>query len=163
MKKKGFTLIELLIVIAIIGVLASVVLASLNNARIKGTDAAIKSDLNGLREEAAIYYDDNSQFYATTPYALGACPTTASTGNIFADSKILSAITDAITKNGGGAASISQCVATATTWAVAVQLKTSDGAGVNPDSWCVDSVGASRAYEYGAGSIANAINVDACN
>jgi prepilin-type N-terminal cleavage/methylation domain-containing protein len=44
-KNKGFTIVELLVVIAIIGVLSSVVLASLNTARSKGTEAAIKANL----------------------------------------------------------------------------------------------------------------------
>ena len=64
--KKGFTLIELLVVVAIIGILASVVLASLNTARAKGADAAAKSDLSNLKEQAAIYYDSTgNQTYGT--------------------------------------------------------------------------------------------------
>lgn len=61
--RRGFTLIELLVVIAIIGILASVVLASLNSARDKGADAAIKANLNNIRAQAEIVYDDNSNSY----------------------------------------------------------------------------------------------------
>lgn len=55
--EKGFTLIELLVVIAIIGILSSVVLASLNSARSKGTSAAIKSNLKNAISEAELSYD----------------------------------------------------------------------------------------------------------
>jgi len=60
---RGFTLIELLVVIAIIGILASVVLASLNSARDKGEDAATKSNLNNIRAQAELVYDDAQGSY----------------------------------------------------------------------------------------------------
>lgn len=63
MKNKGFTLIELLVVIAIIGILSSVVLASLNTARDKGEDAAVKANLNNIRAQAELVYDDASGSY----------------------------------------------------------------------------------------------------
>lgn len=56
-KSKGFTLIELLMVIAIIGILSSIALAVLNNARSKATDAEIKSNLSSARGQAELFYN----------------------------------------------------------------------------------------------------------
>ena len=56
-KQKGFTLIELLVVIAIIGVLSSVVLASLNTARTKARDASRVSDANQMSRVMALNTD----------------------------------------------------------------------------------------------------------
>lgn len=59
-KERGFTLIELLVVIAIIGLLSSVVLASLNGARKKGRDARRLSDVKQLQTALELYYDNQS-------------------------------------------------------------------------------------------------------
>ncbi len=63
MKKRGFTLIELLVVIAIIGLLSSVVLASLNSARAKARDAKRRVELTQLAKAIQLYYEANNQTY----------------------------------------------------------------------------------------------------
>lgn len=67
---RGFTLIELLVVIAIIGILSSVILASLSAARMKSRDARRISDLHQLQIALAMYFDANGYYpgvYAVTP------------------------------------------------------------------------------------------------
>ena len=67
-KNKGFTLIELLVVIAIIGILSSVVLASLNSARQKSRDARRIADVKQLQLALELYFDSNANY----PTALSA-------------------------------------------------------------------------------------------
>jgi len=71
--KKGFTLIELLVVIAIIGILSSVVLASLNTARSKSRDAKRISDVKQIQLALELYYDQNGS-YPTSPGCSGSTP-----------------------------------------------------------------------------------------
>jgi len=60
--KKGFTLIELLVVIAIIGILSSIVMASLNSARAKSRDAKRLSDIKSLQLALELYFDHNKAY-----------------------------------------------------------------------------------------------------
>lgn len=59
---KGFTLIELLVVIAIIGILSSVVLASLSTARAKSRDARRISDIGQIQLALELLYDASSTY-----------------------------------------------------------------------------------------------------
>lgn len=66
---RGFTLIELLVVIAIIGILSSIVLASLNSARKKGRDARRVGDIKQIQLALELYYDANSNYPTAAQYA----------------------------------------------------------------------------------------------
>lgn len=139
MNKKGFTLIELLVVIAIIGILSSVVLASLNSARAKGGDAAVKGNVSGIRAQAELVYDSAS------PNSYG--NVTGTTGLCF-DGNAVNAINSAKSAAGITAATIVayatiQGASTAVChtndangWAVSVPLKSS-----STTYYCVDGKG----------------------
>jgi prepilin-type N-terminal cleavage/methylation domain-containing protein len=59
MKKNGFTLIELLVVISIIGLLSSIVLASLREARTKAQITTFKQSMAEVRNAIALYQSDH--------------------------------------------------------------------------------------------------------
>lgn len=109
--------------IAIIGILASVVLASLNSARSKGADAAVKSNINNARAQAELYYDNNTNSY------LNAC--SAATG-------ILNMYTAADNANGAGTSpeGTTECYADANEWVLGADLVSTAG-----EFYCADYTG----------------------
>ena len=91
-RQQGFTLIELLVVIAIIGILSSVVLASLNSAREKSRDARRISDIKQLQLALELYFDSNAQYPTSAGVGVGAVvssgfiastPTDPVSGNVY--------------------------------------------------------------------------------
>ncbi|MCF7815734.1 MAG: type II secretion system GspH family protein [Candidatus Pacebacteria bacterium] len=136
--KRGFTLIELLVVIAIIGALTSIVLPSLNAARDKGIDAAVKSNLSGIRDQMAIFRDNTGNAYT------GGCADPNIT-NTMAVATSTVAPTQTIGGFGDG-----ECIATATEWSAWVNLKAS-----STTAWCVDAQGNSSVIAAQNSSTAN--------
>ncbi len=68
--KRGFTLIELMVVIAIIGILATIITGSLSSSRAKGNDARRIADIKSIQVSLELYYNDNLMYpkniYATS-------------------------------------------------------------------------------------------------
>lgn len=129
---KGFTLIELLVVIAIIGVLSSIVLASLNDARKKGGDVAVKENLYNARSQIELIYHDNLDYTVGGSQSTGVCN----------DTKVTDMLKAAALAGGGVASPASianskgyKCNQNSTAWAVSAPLKSGS-------HWCIDSTGA---------------------
>ena len=134
-RSQGFTLIELLVVIAIIGILSAVVLAPLNTARSKGSDAAVQSDLKTVQTQAAIYQNTNNS-YNTTGTAISANTLAGCTASgLFADPTVVNALTGVNSDNNAGGI-VCNAASNGSTYMAAGKL-------VSTSDWfCVDSTGA---------------------
>lgn len=140
--KKGFTLIELLVVIAIIAILAAVVFASLGNVRPQAKNARIKIQMDSIRNQANLYYNNTGETYGTG----SGCTATNSMfdGSASSVSKLITAIKNDIPNTGPQM----ECAAAGEAFYVITPLIADGG---TDKFWCVDSNG----YSGGFASKAN--------
>ncbi|PJA33351.1 MAG: prepilin-type cleavage/methylation domain-containing protein [Zetaproteobacteria bacterium CG_4_9_14_3_um_filter_53_7] len=71
-KEKGFTLIELMIVVAIIGILASIAIPQFASYRVKAFNSAAQSDLRTAQTTFEVFFNDNNEYPPTEAVQAGA-------------------------------------------------------------------------------------------
>ncbi len=148
MKKSGFTLIELLVVIAIIGLLASIVLTSLSTARTKSRDAAIKSQMEQVRKQAALFFTNRGSYTHTG--GAGQEDSLAECNADLVNTVFDDALTDGIGVMMNGVqdklpSGRTFCAVFAETWALALPLNTPSGSNTG---WCIDSSGVAKEVSF---------------
>jgi len=141
---RGFTLIELLVVIAIIGILAAVVIGSLNDARSGGQDASVKQSVANIRSQAELIYNNNNYSYGTV------CSDTAVVDLLTAATRVVNGTafvgtasgvitaTGANSLTGDASGRVAACHSDDTRYVAIAPLASV------AEFWCVDSTGASK-------------------
>ncbi len=145
LKERGFTLIELLIAIAIIGLLTSIVIASLATAKNKNRDSAIKAQLKQIQTQAELYYDTagahptagNGKYSSGTTSTSGtACNSgTGYTTSMFNNPAIRRQIAIVAKHDAPNSTTLCRTNGTGQLWAVSISALAGGG------SWCIDNSG----------------------
>ncbi len=136
---RGFTLLELLVVVAIIGILTTIVIFAINDAKRKGADASVKSNLGGARSQAEVYYNTNTSYPNTYT---GVCDVGSASGAegignaVNAAAKSVGIPANLVAVNSDGQLGQATCRENGVAWAVEVPLKS-----FSDSFWCIDSTG----------------------
>jgi general secretion pathway protein G len=81
-KPDGFTLVELLIVVIILAILAAIVIPQFSAATTDAQEAALDSNLNGLRSVIELYKAQHASYPGAVATTGGTCAATKGTGAI---------------------------------------------------------------------------------
>jgi len=124
-------------VIAIIGILAAVVLGSLNDARDNANDASAQTSINNVRNVAEVYYSESGFTYGTGDSTATQATPAAVPGTVdnVCDSEPVVNLMNAASAQ---TRNTTNCFATDNAYAVEVDLR-SDGA--TNSFYCIDSTG----------------------
>lgn len=157
---KGFTLIELLIVIAIIGILASVVVVSLGDQVGKTSIAKLEAELAQISSIAGPNFFENGNSYERLCSEVGKTSTgggTATTTNPFTKTPTLFRIIKSVNDNADYTAN---CSANISAWAFTANITTRPAANATSPGkdYCIDSVSGLRKKEATSTSSAYTIN-----